>query len=197
MFYTQRLFFTSSGTNPLPPGDIVIDNETPTAEKTIYLYDGVYKIEIVGGGSGGNHMYISNNGPIWYGGGGSGAAFVGEFHILEGEYKYATGSGGSVTGNAGGDSYILRTSDNFGIIAGGGKSGGYANGGNEGGTLTIASGNIVGTPQVNSNGNTGNGWSYSGESRGGASLYGGFGYGGSSLGSGGGGLLKITFIRDF
>lgn len=180
--------------DPFPPGDVVID-EPGTSSSQIYLGEGIYRIESVGGGSGGNGFYMSAVTPIWYGSGGSGAAFVGEFHILDGYYNYQRGAGGGSLGGQGGDSFLLRTTDNLGVRAGGGAKGGYTQEGNAGGTLTITESQII-SSEVRSNGNAGGGWNYSGDRAGAASVWGGYGAGGNSTSGGDIGHLKITYLRQ-
>lgn len=184
--------------NPYEKGQIIINLiEDTGSEQQIYFENGIYKIECVGGGSAGNGWYASAVGYIMYGGGGSGAGFVGEYKLFKGIYKYRCGNGGTGNGGAGGNSYILRTTDSLGINANGGQAGSYANwGGNEGGILSITESQIINTPQVKSNGNKGTdgGGSYS-DFPGGPSVYDNYGAGGNSRGAGSNGLLKITYLR--
>lgn len=50
---TKPLVGSGNSEDPFPPGDIVID-EPGTSSSQIYLGEGIYRIEAVGGGSGGN-----------------------------------------------------------------------------------------------------------------------------------------------
>lgn len=181
--------------DPYPVGTVKINLTAATNEQTIYLEEGIYKIEAVGSGSGGNGVYISAVGIIYYGAGGSGAAFVGNFYLPAGNYRYALGGPGGTNGVAGGAAYILNTSNNLGVSAGGGQGGSYTKyDGNSGGILSIYDAWISGTPQIRSNGNQGTrgGASYN-PWPGGASLYASKGAGGSSNGAGGIGMLKVTY----
>lgn len=180
--------------DPYPPGTVKLDVNAATGDQTIELEEGIYKIEAVGSGSSGNGAAVVAVGIIYYGGGGSGAAFVGEMKLPSGTYHYGIGSP-----NSGAPAYLcLGSASGDGVSAGGAQPSSFMRfAGNTGGVLSVTEDWIVGTPEVKSNGNQGVSSSgFSGAVAGGASLYNGKGAGGASEGSGGLGMLRVTYLRQ-
>lgn len=196
MIFSQELFL-GMNKDPYVPGTTLILETSNTGEKQVNLEKGIYKIECIGSGSGGNGWYIASQGYIFYGGGGSGAGFVGEFSLPKGLYKYRGSNGGGGNGGAGQESFLINVDTNFGVSSGGGGNGWYTKfDGNTGGILSIREDQIIGIPQVKTNGNTGAGGGAAwGDFPGGPSVYNSFGAGGNSRGGGGGGYLKVTYLR--
>lgn len=181
-----------------------------TGNYEITLEEGDYEIEMYGAGAGacrnGHEKYWTKIG------GGSGAGFKGIIHLSANTYTLTIGAGGAYAdGNAASSGNGGNTTFADLITCGGGIGAYYAyhahydNRNGEGGTLTISdNANIVGTPELQSNGNDGQRNYYMNNdpaTSGGLSLYDGtllgYGAGGSSNVSnsstkGIGGYLKIV-----
>lgn len=189
-YYGSTLVYSA---NPYEPSTVLLNVTSPVGDTTISLEKGIYKLEIVGPGSNGNGAAVVAVGIIYYGGGGGGAAYVGEVMIPKGTYHY-----GLASVNSGSPAYLTSgVATGTGVIAGGAQASSFTRfDGNLGGTLTVTSSWIVGTPEINSNGRQGTSTSgFSGVVAGAASLYNGYGAGGASEGSGTNGLIKLTYLR--
>ncbi|MDD4556506.1 MAG: hypothetical protein PHE89_04170 [Alphaproteobacteria bacterium] len=178
------------------PSEIVFSSRA-TAEKVLNLRTGIYKLEIVGAGGGGGGVWSKN--AAYFPGGGSGAAFVGEIMLTEGQYKVRVGTKGSVggvnyNGSAGSSSY-LKSGSNTIAEAGGGGNGIFAGGAGAGGTITTNNSFIV-TTNLRTNGKSGDGSHLWSPVPGGASVYGGFGFGGTSTGAADDGFIRLTYLRQ-
>lgn len=178
------------------PAEIVFTSRA-TAEKILNLRTGIYKLEIVGAGGGGGGVWSSNG--AYFPGGGSGAAFVGEIFLTEGQYAVKVGTKGSVggvnyNGSAGGSSY-LKSGSNTIAEAGGGKNGIFSGGAGAGGVISTNNSFIKST-DLQVNGNSGNGSHLWSPVPGGASVYGGYGFGGTSTGAADDGFIRLTYLRQ-
>lgn len=112
--------FTILGyTSAYPVNDTVYDSITPSTQ-TVHLGTGYYEVLVVGGGGG------SSNPD-----GASGAGFLGEVFILEGDYTITVGKGGkgcaayarNNNGETGGESSIIGNGMSIRCGAGGGARG--------------------------------------------------------------------------
>lgn len=174
---------------PYKAGEVLFESATPGTYTLNLLANGIYKVWIVGGGSG---AYVREVIKVTKSGGASGAAFVGTVNLAKSSYNLTVGGGG-----AGGSSPGSGGNSSIGnIIVAGGGGGGY-NGG-VAGILTINTSVI--SSEIQSNGKTGGYGSGTNARAGGGSLYGGYGAGGSSPGGtktanpGTGGYIKVQFV---
>lgn len=160
-----------------------------------------YLLKIVGGGGGDGGAYGAG---IWYGSGGSGAAFVGIISLSKGTYRFTGGARGNNTpgvnqagGTNGISSKVEKLNDNgtweLLIEAGGGFTGVWLNGPGDGGKI-----NVLLTPvsiELMQNGNPGNKGGITGNLDGGTSVYAGYGQGCGTYGRGGtGGLIELSAL---
>lgn len=160
-----------------------------------------YKLKMIGGGGGDGGAYGAG---IWYGSGGSGAAFIGTLALTKGTYKFTCGSRGKNTpgvnqagGTNGISSKFEKLNDNGTwevlIEAGGGFTGVWLNGPGDGGKI-----NVFLTPvssELMQNGNSGNKGGMTGNLDGGTSVYAGYGQGCGTYGRGGtGGFLELSAL---
>ncbi len=185
IIYSKQLLYKPLG-NSYEEGEVIISSSTGGDSGTIeVLCDGIYKLAIVGGGSGGYYSESKSSPNPFYiqfcNGGGGGSAFVGNIILKAGTYSYSIGAGGKTTSTVGGNS-IFGTCQAFG---GSTSSIGSTT------TAYISGGAIPTIPYtkvstiINSAGNEGQSNVGGGpvvrtlNSAGGASLYNGFGAGAS------------------
>lgn len=186
---------------------LVFESEEAITNSPIYIpTNGIYKVELVGGGAGGHGH--NDRLQAWESGGGSGAYLCFKKYITAGNYNISVGKGGHA-GTAGkkGDNYgggAGGESSAFGQTAGGGL---WVNGGGTGGSITT-SGDITIVEQVpgKNGGYHHNGYAWNIVSNGGASAYDntltGYGAGGKAECHGGKwtdhpgitGYIKITAV---
>lgn len=186
--------------DPYEPGQVIFElSNGQNADIDAALEEGVFKLELVGGGSQNNGAYIASGGVIFYGAGGGGAAFVGEIFLTKGNYKYGSGpvvADTAAVGTAGSSSWFV-TPERVGFEAQGGRGGSYMQqSGNEGGEIYVNEAWIV-SQSIRSKGNVGGG-AMTG-SDGGASLYMGYGKGADNKWNGGtyatAGFIRLTYLR--
>lgn len=177
--YSKELLMQSN--NKVPSGTVLFDKNTAGTYTVTIPMTQVYDVIMVGAGGGGDKGAIYKS----YGGGGSGAAFVGKIQLTAGSLKVIVGKGGTngfyggTLPTNGGASYI----DDYYVGGGEAGSGGGA-GGSKGNCPTTygytkwVAGNAGKAGYASNNG--------------GASVYGGYGAGAAaSGGTGGAGYVKI------
>ena len=179
IFSKQALL--KKGATGLPSGTVIFDKSTAGTYTVTIPATQIYDVIMVGAGGGGDKGAIYTS----YGGGGSGAAYVGKMQLTKGTVKVIVGAGGTngfyggTNPTSGGSTYIGNYYVGGGELGSGGGSGG-AKGNcptNYGYTTWVA-------------GNAGKA-GYS-SSNGGASVYGGYGKGAPATGgTGGAGYVKI------
>lgn len=204
-------FTPLGGGNTAQNSEPLMTKETPGTYTLTLENNGYYLVELVGGGGGGAQSRLGVNEIIYLNkhGGGSGAAFVGEVYLLQGDYVVVVGKKGTndekitmeaSNGGMGGYSIfnnngIFPNNFRLSILARGGKGGkanaGYIDGGSDG------AGGILDV-DINSSYNTilaSDGNSATGNGLGGASVYNGYGKGRTVGGKSTAGFFRITYLR--
>ena len=180
---------------PYSPNEIVYMYDTPGTYPLNLKSSGYYKLEIVGGGGQGSGIAANANSYYSGCGGGSGAGFVGEIYLNQGNYSATVG------GQAAASTFVNSNNTTL-ITAGGGTNAKLTNynlsrSGGNGGTLTVDNSLTTRNVEVQSNGNKGNfttTLSVSGNVKGGASVYEGYGKGGDGWKTGRtDGYFKLTY----
>ena len=194
-------------TKPFKKGEIIVlldlKDAVPEKHQSIIkkLPKNKYFIKLVGGGGGDGGAYGAG---IWYGSGGSGAAFIGRLLLSKGTYRFTCGSRGNNTpgvnqpGGTDGISSKLEKLKSDGtweilIEAGGGKTGIWLGGPGDGGIIDVRS-EII-DYKIKQNGNPGKTGGMTGDLLGGESLYNGYGHGCGTYGTGGtGGYVELSSL---
>ncbi len=134
-FFSEELL----SANRYEPGFVVAMRDRAGIEEVKLYVDGIYKLELVGGGGGYGQNYSAVTSYFYFAGGGSAASFVGNVKLYAGEYQgvvgsrgendYGNMSTGTHTGENGGNSVFQTVSGTAIITAGGGKGGKVTSGG--------------------------------------------------------------------
>lgn len=194
-------------TKPFKKGEIIVlldlKDAVPEKHQSIIkkLPKNKYFIKLVGGGGGDGGAY---GGGMWYGTGGSGAAFVGQLLLLKGTYRFTCGSRGKNTpcvNQGGGTNGIssklekLRDDGSWELLieAGGGFTGIFMGGPGNGGNINVQPELI--SYEIMQSGNSGKTGGMTGDLLGGESLYNGYGHGCGTYGTGGtGGYVELSSL---
>lgn len=175
--------------DPYKKETVLFESATPGTYNLNLAGDGVCLVYCIGAGAGGNQYRKLKNYSL---GGGSAAGFIGEVRFSKGILPITIGGAGN-QGQSGGASVVSNIVTANGGIVGGGTAAG------SGGTIGVNMSFVVGSPQLQTNGNGGakaeaqNNYPFA---AGGASVWGGYGAGGSGpSGSGTAGYVKIVYKR--
>lgn len=114
----------------IDPGQVILESSTATTSTIFIPSTQNYEVTMVGGGAGGT--CCSDNADSWYkigqSSGGSGGYIKAIVKLQKGIYNYSVGAGGAgayawigtATGGAGGDTYLVKSSND--ILKAGGAS---------------------------------------------------------------------------
>ena len=138
--------------NTLPSGTVLFDSSTAGTSNVTIPMTMVYDVIMVGAGGGGDKGAIYTS----YGGGGSGAAYVGKLKLTAGTVSITVGAGGKngyyggSSPTSGGSTYIGKN-----YVGGGGAGSGGGAGGSKGSGASVYGGYGKGAPATGGNGGSG------------------------------------------